>query len=204
MTLDKFTIKAQEAVQKAQEIAVGQQHPAIETAHLMKGILSEDENVTPYLLKKCEVNLPRLSQQVDEMLGTMPHVSGGQVYLSNDANQALVRASQTATKMNDEFVSVEHLLLGLVAGRDRVAQLLKDAGVSEKALQAAIADLRKGSKVTSQNQEQTMNALGKYARNLNALAQAGKLDPVIGRDDEIRRVLQILSRRTKNNPILIG
>ena len=191
MTLDKFTIKAQEAVQKAQEVAVGGQHPAIETAHLLKGLLSEDENVTPYLLKKMEVNIPRLTQQVDDILNSMPHVSGGQVYLSSDANQALVAASQRATKMNDEFVSVEHLLLGILSGRDRVSQLLKDAGVSEKALLAAIADLRKGSKVTSQNQEQTMNALGKYAKNLNQLAQAGKLDPVIGRDEEIRRVLQI-------------
>ena len=204
MTLDKFTIKAQEAVQKAQEVAVGGQHPAIETAHLLKGLLSEDENVTPYLLKKMEVNIPRLTQQVDDILNSMPRVSGGQVYLSSDANQALVAASQRATKMNDEFVSVEHLLLGILSGRDRVSQLLKDAGVSEKALLAAIADLRKGSKVTSQNQEQTMNALNKYAKNLNQLAQAGKLDPVIGRDEEIRRVLQILSRRTKNNPILIG
>ena len=204
MTLDKFTIKAQEAVQKAQEIALGGQHPAIETAHLLKGLLSEDENVTPYLLKKMEVNIPRLTQQVDDILNSMPHVSGGQVYLSSDANQALVAAQQRATKMNDEFVSVEHLLLGILSGRDRVSQMLKDAGVSERALLAAIADLRKGSKVTSQNQEQTMNALNKYAKNLNQLAQAGKLDPVIGRDEEIRRVLQILSRRTKNNPILIG
>ncbi|KWW31223.1 MAG: ATPase AAA [bacterium P3] len=204
MTLDKFTIKAQEAVQKAQSIAVGGQHPAIETAHLLKGLLSEDENVTPYLLKKMEVNIPRLTQQVDDILGGMPRVSGGQVYLSSDANQALVAATQRATKMNDDFVSVEHLLLGLVGGRDRVSQMLKDAGVSEKSLLTAIADLRKGSKVTSPNQEQTMNALNKYAKNLNQLAQAGKLDPVIGRDEEIRRVLQILSRRTKNNPILIG
>ena len=204
MTLDKFTIKAQEAVQKAQEIALGGQHPAIETAHLLKGLLSEDENVTPYLLKKMEVNIPRLTQQVDDILNSMPHVSGGQVYLSSDANQALVAAQQRATKMNDEFVSVEHLLLGILSGRDRVSQMLKDAGVSERALLAAIADLRKGSKVTSQNQEQTMNALNKYAKNLNQLAQAGKLDPVIGRDEEIRRVLQILSRRTKNIPILIG
>ena len=204
MTLDKFTIKAQEAVQTAQEVALGGQHPAIETAHLLKGLLSEDENVTPYLLKKMEVNIPRLTQQVDEILNSMPHVSGGQVYLSSDANQALVAAGQRANKMNDEFVSVEHLLLGILSGRDRVSQLLKDAGVSEKALLAAIQDLRKGSKVTSQNQEQTMNALNKYAKNLNQLAQAGKLDPVIGRDEEIRRVLQILSRRTKNNPILIG
>jgi len=207
MTLDKFTIKAQEAVQKAQEIALGGQHPAIETAHLLKGLLSVDENVTPYLLKKMEVNIPRLTQQVDDILNSMPHISNagdGKMYLSSDANQALVSAQQRATKMNDEFVSVEHLMLGILCGRDRVSQLLKDAGVSEKALLAAIADLRKGSKVTSQNQEQTMNALNKYAKNLNQLAQAGKLDPVIGRDEEIRRVLQILSRRTKNNPILIG
>ena len=204
MTLDKFTIKAQEAVQKAQEIAVGRQHPAIETAHLLKGLLSEDENVVPYLLKKMEVNIPRLTQQVDDILNSMPHVSGGQVYLGGDANQALLSASQRAEKMGDEFVSVEHMLLALVGGRDRIGQLLKDAGASEKGLQTAITDLRKGSKVTSQNQEQTMNALNKYAKNLNQLAQAGKLDPVIGRDEEIRRVLQILSRRTKNNPILIG
>ena len=206
MNLNNFTIKAQEAVQKAQEIALGGQHPAIEPAHLLKGLLSEDENVTPFLLKKMEVNIPRLTQQVDDILGSMPRVSGAASsrYLSSDANQALVAAQQRATKMNDEFVSVEHLLLGLLGGRDRVSQLLKDAGCSEKSLLAAIADLRKGSKVTSQNQEQTMNALNKYAKNLNQLAQAGKLDPVIGRDDEIRRVLQILSRRTKNNPILIG
>ena len=204
MTLDKFTIKAQEVVQKAQEIALGGQHPALETAHLLKGLLSVDENVTPYLLKKMEVNIPRLGQQVDDILASMPRVSGGQVYLSNDANQVLVSAQQRANNMSDEFVSVEHILLGLLGCRDKVSQLLKDAGCSEKALLAAIADLRKGTKVTSQNQEQTMNALGKYAKNLNQLAQAGKLDPVIGRDEEIRRVLQILSRRTKNNPILIG
>ncbi|MBR1850410.1 MAG: ATP-dependent chaperone ClpB [Bacteroidales bacterium] len=204
MTLDKFTIKSQQAVQKAQEIALASQHQAIDTLHLLKGILAEDENVTPYLLKKLEVNIPRLTQQVDTMLQQLPRVSGGSQYLSNDANHALVRASQAASAMGDEFVSIEHLLLGLSDGRDRTAQLLKDAGVSERGLKAAIADLRKGSKVGNQNAEETYNALGKYAKNLNQLAQAGKLDPVIGRDDEIRRVLQILSRRTKNNPILIG
>ncbi len=161
MTLDKFTIKAQEAVQKAQEIALGGQHPAIETAHLLKGLLSEDENVTPYLLKKMEVNIPRLTQQVDDILNSMP----------------LVAASQRATKMNDEFVSVEHLLLGILSGRDRVSQLLKDAGVNEKALLAAIADLRKGSKVTSQNQEQTMNALNKYAKNYAVCCRSSRAVP---------------------------
>ena len=204
MTLDKFTIKAQQAVQKAQEIAVASQHQAIECVHLLKGILSEDENVTPYLLKKMDVNVPRLGQQVDELLGRQPRVSGGSMYLSNDANQALVKASQLATGMGDDFVSIEHLLLGIVDGRSQASQLLKDAGVSEKLLKAAIADLRKGSKVSSQSAEESYNALSKYAKNLNQLAQAGKLDPVIGRDEEIRRVLQILSRRTKNNPILIG
>ena len=204
MNLNNFTIKSQEAVQKAQEIAMAKQHQAIETSHLLKGLLSEDENVTPFLLKKLEVNVPRLTQQVDAMLETLPRVSGGSQYLSNDANQALVKASQLATEMGDEFVSVEHLLLGLLSGRDKVAQLMKDAGVSEKGLKAAIADLRKGSKVGSQSAEESYNALNKYAKNLNQLAQAGKLDPVIGRDEEIRRVLQILSRRTKNNPILIG
>ncbi len=204
MNINNFTIKAQEAVQKAQEIATARQHQAIETGHLMKGVLSVDENVTPFLLKKLEVNIPRLTQQVDALLDKLPRVSGGSQYLSNDANQALVKASQLATEMGDDFVSIEHILLGLLTGRDELAHLLKDAGVSEKGLKAAIADLRKGSKVGSQSAEETYNALNKYAKNLNQLAQAGKLDPVIGRDEEIRRVLQILSRRTKNNPILIG
>ena len=204
MTLDKFTIKAQEALQKAQEIAMARQHQAIETGHLMKGILSVDENVTPFLLKKLEVNIPRFSGQVDTLIDRLPRVSGSSQYLSADANQALVKATQLATEMGDDFISIEHLLLGLVAGRDELSRLMKDAGVSEKSLRTAIADLRKGSKVGSQSAEDSYNALNKYAKNLNQLAQAGKLDPVIGRDDEIRRVLQILSRRTKNNPILIG
>jgi len=204
MNINNFTIKAQEAVQKAQEIAMSRQHQAIETGHLLKGILSVDENVTPFLLKKLEVNIPRLTQQIDALLERLPRVSGGSQYLSGDANQALVKATQLATEMGDEFVSIEHLLLGILAGRDEVSRMLKDAGVSEKGLKAAIADLRKGSKVGSQSAEESYNALNKYAKNLNQLAQAGKLDPVIGRDEEIRRVLQILSRRTKNNPILIG
>ena len=204
MNINNFTIKAQEAVQKAQEIATARQHQTIETGHLMKGVLSVDENVTPFLLKKLEVNIPRLTQQVDALLDKLPRVSGGSQYLSNDANQALVKASQLATEMGDDFVSIEHLLLGLLSGRDELAHLMKDAGVSEKGLRAAITDLRKGSKVGSQSAEDSYNALNKYAKNLNQLAQAGKLDPVIGRAEEIRRVLQILSRRTKNNPILIG
>ena len=204
MNLNNFTIKAQEAVQKAAEIATAHQAPSIDTVHLMKGLLSEDENVTPYLLKKMEVNIPRLSQALDAQMQSLPRVSGGSQYASGDLNNALVKAQQTATEMGDEFVSVEHLLIGLINGRDNTARLLKDAGASDKQLRAAIADLRKGSKVGSQTAEDTFNALNKYAKNLNQLAQSGKLDPVIGRDDEIRRVLQILSRRTKNNPILIG
>lgn len=204
MNLNNFTIKSQEAIQKAQEIALGHQQQAIECCHILKGILCQDENVTPFLLKKLDVNVPRLTQQVDQLIEQLPRVSGGDQYLSNDANRALVKASQTATEMGDDFVSVEHLLLGLVAGNDSVARLLKESGVNDKGLRAAIVDLRKGSKVSSQSAEESYNALNKYAKNLNQMAQAGKLDPVIGRDDEIRRVLQILSRRTKNNPILIG
>src|SRR5574344_1471459 len=204
MNLNNFTIKSQQAIQKAQEIATSRQHQSIETAHLLKGILSEDENVTPYLLKKIDVNVQRMTQALDAIINSIPRVSGGEQYLSGDANNALVKAAQSATEMGDEFVSIEHMLLGLLAGRDSTAQLLKDNGVTEKLLKAAIADLRKGSKVASQSVEDTYNALNKYAKNLNQLAQAGKLDPVIGRDEEIRRVLQILSRRTKNNPILIG
>ena len=204
MNLNNFTIKAQEAVQKAQEIAVSRQHQAIETAHLLKGILTVDENVTPFLLKKMEVNVANLGRAVDSLLDSLPKVAGGSMYLSSAANTALVKANQKATDMKDEFVSLEHLLVGLLQAGDNVSQMLKDAGVTEKDLMKAIADLRQGSKVTSQSAENTFNALNKYAKNLNQLAQAGKLDPVIGRDDEIRRVLQILSRRTKNNPILIG
>ena len=204
MNFNNFTIKSQESVQKAQEIAAARQHQSIECCHLLKGMLTEDENVTPFLLKKLDVNVQRLTQQVDAMIDALPRVSGGDQYLSADANKALVKASQEAQAMGDEFVSVEHMLLGLLAGSDGVARLLKDVGASEKGLKAAMADLRKGAKVGSQSAEESFNALNKYAKNLNQMAQSGKLDPVIGRDDEIRRVLQILSRRTKNNPILIG
>ena len=183
---------------------MSRQHQAIETAHLLKGILTVDENVTPFLLKKMEVNVVNLGRAVDSLLDSLPKVAGGSMYLSSAANTALVKANQKATDMKDEFVSLEHLLVGLLQAGDNVSQMLKDAGVTEKDLMKAIADLRQGSKVTSQSAENTFNALNKYAKNLNQLAQAGKLDPVIGRDDEIRRVLQILSRRTKNNPILIG
>ncbi|MBO7226383.1 MAG: AAA family ATPase, partial [Bacteroidales bacterium] len=184
--------------------AVSYQNQAIENVHILKGVFNVDENVVPFLLKKMGVNVSMLMQTVDKVLLSLPKVVGGSQYLSPEANQMLVKSTQIATDMGDEFVSIEHLLLAMLSVKDTVATMLKDAGVAEKAMQAAIADLRKGSKVTSQSAEDTFNALSKYAKNLNSLALSGKLDPVIGRDEEIRRVLQILSRRTKNNPILIG
>ncbi len=204
MNLNNFTIKAQEAIEKSHEIASSYQNPDIGTAHLLKGIFSEDENTIPYLLKKLEVNISAVSQANDRIIASLPKVAGGDLYFSGDANKAIIKASQRATEMKDEFVSIEHLFIGLLTGNDQIAKLLKDAGVSEKAFLKAVSDMRKGSKINSQTAEETFNSLNKYAKNLNQLAQAGRLDPVIGRDDEIRRVLQILSRRTKNNPILIG
>ncbi len=204
MNLNNFTIKAQEAIQKAQEIAAGNQHQAIESIHILKGIIHVDENVIPYLLKKLDVNTHTLSQAIDKILESFHRVSGGEQYLSKEANAALQKANSYLTEFNDQFVSIEHILLGILAGNDTAAKLLKDNGITEKDLKEAIKQLRKGSTVNSQTAEETYNALNRYARNLNELARSGMLDPVIGRDDEIRRILQILSRRTKNNPILIG
>jgi ATP-dependent Clp protease ATP-binding subunit ClpB len=204
MNFNNFTIKAQEAVQKASEIAVGNQQQAIETAHLLKGLLLVDENVITYLLKKLNVNLNRLNDTLDAQIASFPKVSGSNVYLSSEANSALQKASGYLKEFKDEFVSVEHVLLGILAAGGAVSTMLKDSGVNEKDLKKAIIELRGDSKVTDQNAEATYNALNKYARNLNEYAGSGKLDPVIGRDDEIRRVIQILSRRTKNNPILVG
>ncbi|MCB9360924.1 MAG: ATP-dependent chaperone ClpB [Flavobacteriales bacterium] len=204
MNLNNFTIKSQEAIQQAQQIALGLEHQSIETGHLLKGILEVDENVTPFILKKLGVNVSILKQTLDSILKSYPKVSGGNQYLSQNANKAIQKATSLIKEFGDEYVSIEHLLLGLLAGSDSIAQLLKDNGVKEKEMKAAINELRKGEKVTSQNQEETYNSLNKYAKNLNELAKENKLDPVIGRDEEIRRVLQILSRRTKNNPILIG
>jgi ATP-dependent Clp protease ATP-binding subunit ClpB len=204
MNFNNFTIKSQEAVQKATEIAAAKQHQAIETSHLLKGMLMVDENVVPYLLKKLNVNIEVFTKALDHILDSYPKVSGGEQYLSGDANKALQKASALAQEFKDEFVSIEHLLLGILSVNDSASRLLKDNGVTEKELKTAIRQLRKGSAVSSQTAEETYNSLNKYARNLNELARNGKLDPVIGRDEEIRRVLQILSRRTKNNPILIG
>ena len=204
MNFNNFTIKAQEAVQKASEITTGNQQQAIEPAHLLKGLLLVDENVITYLLKKLNVNINRLNEILDQQIQSFPKVSGSNVYLSSSSNTALQKAQSYLKEFKDEFVSVEHILLGILAAGDKTSSALKDFGVNEKDLKKAIIALRGDNKVTDQNAEATYNALNKYARDLNEYAESGKLDPVIGRDDEIRRVIQILSRRTKNNPILVG
>lgn len=204
MNFNNFTIKAQEAVQKGQEIAQANTNPAIETAHLLKGMLLVDENVVKFLLNRLNVNTQRVSQVLDKMIESYPKTTGGQLYLSNDANKVLGKALSTSKEMGDEFVSVEHLLLAVAEGNDTTATMLKESGADTEALKKAIEQLRKGNKVTDQNAEAKYNALEKYANNLNEMARNGKLDPVIGRDEEIRRVIHILSRRTKNNPLLIG
>ena len=205
MDFNQFTIKSQEAIQKAAELATGAGTPAIETAHLLKGIFVEDENVTDFLFKKLSVNKQLISQKLEEQLAKLPKVSGGQQpYLSNASNQALTKAKEYLKTFGDEYVAIEHLLLAILAGSDAVSHLLKDQGLSEKPLIEAIKELRKGNKVTDPNAESKYRALEKYSKNLNDLAKKGKIDPVIGRDEEIRRVLQILARRTKNNPILLG
>jgi len=204
MNFNNFTIKSQEAIQQAQQIAQGYGHQQIENEHILKAIFEVDENVIPFLLKKLNVNLDMIKQILDKQLESFSKVSGGDIMLSREANKTLTEASIIAKKMNDEYVSIEHLLLGIFASKSNIAQSLKDQGVTEKGLKAAISELRQGESVTSQSAEETYNSLNKYARNLNELAKSGKLDPVIGRDEEIRRILQILSRRTKNNPMLVG
>ena len=204
MNFDKFTIKSQEAVQQALTIATMNGQQAIENGHILKAILDADQNVTPFILKKIGVNQDVFKKTLDSIVNSYPKVSGGQPYLSNGANQTIAKATSALKDFGDEFISIEHLLIGILASSDSVSKMMKDLGFNEKDLKAAINELRKGSKVTSQTQEDTYNALNKYAVNLNEQAKKGKLDPVIGRDEEIRRVLQILSRRTKNNPILVG
>jgi len=205
MNFDKFTIKSQEAVQKALQIAQGLGNPQIENAHLMKAILEVDENVTPHILKKTGVDVNIFKQRLDQYINSLPKQhGGGQPQLSRTASKTLTDALNLAEKMKDDYVSIEHLLLAIFDSSDETSRMLKEMGVTKKALKAAIQDIRKGSRVTSQSQEDTYQALEKYAINLTKLAREGKLDPVIGRDKEIRRVLQILSRRTKNNPILVG
>jgi ATP-dependent Clp protease ATP-binding subunit ClpB len=204
MNLNNFTIKSQEAVAQAQNIAMAEGHQSIDTGHLLQALLETDENAIPFLLKKLNVNVPQLTSQVKDLVKQYPKVSGGSVYLSQDAAASIAKAQSLLKEYKDEFVSVEHLFLGILAGKDKAGNLLRQSGIAEKELKKAILELRKGAHVTSASAEETYNSLSKYARNLNELARAGKLDPVIGRDEEIRRVLQILSRRTKNNPVLIG
>ena len=204
MNFNNFTIKSQEALQQAQQLAQSYGHQQIENEHLLKALFEVDENVTPFILKKLNVNVTLLRQLLDKQLESFSKVAGGEIMLSREAAKTMNEASIIAKKMNDEYVSIEHLLWAIFNSKSAIAQSLKDQGVTEKALKAAIEELRKGDRVTSQSAEETYNALNKYARNLNQLARDGKLDPVIGRDEEIRRILQILSRRTKNNPMLVG
>ncbi len=204
MNFEQFTLKAQQSVQRAQQIAMSMGHGSIDGLHLLKGILEEDDRILPFILKKFNATLEAVNNSVQLELQKLPKVSGGEINLSRNATDMLQRASAEARSMKDDFVTVEHLLLGMMDTKDASAQLLKDRGVNSKDLKALLLDMRKGQRATSSTQEQTFQSLEKYAKNLNKLAQDGKLDPVIGRDEEIRRVLQILSRRTKNNPILIG
>ncbi len=204
MNLNNFTIKSQEAIQNAQQQAESLGQQSIEPAHLFKGILDADDTLIPFILKKVNVNPDKISNGIDTIMNSLPKVEGGRIYLSDESNKIIQKSISLAKTFGDEFISLEHLLLALVASKDKTGQLLREEGLNEKDVKAAILELRKGAKVTSVSAEETYNALNKYARNLNELARQGKLDPVIGRDDEIRRVLQILSRRTKNNPILIG
>ncbi len=204
MNFNNYTIKSQEAIQKAAEIATGNQQQAIEPGHLLKAILFSDENVISFLLKKLNVTRGLLETRLNEIVASYPKVSGQQPYLSNDTHAALTKATNYLKEFKDEFVAIEHIILGLVAGNDKVANLLKDLGFNEKHLKVAIKELRGGNTVKDQNAEAKYKSLERYSKNLNELAKAGKIDPVIGRDEEIRRVLQILSRRTKNNPMLLG
>jgi len=204
MNFNNFTIKAQEAVQKAIETAQSRQQQAIEAAHLLAGVLLSGEEVVSYLFNKSGVNTGQIKTGLEKILDTYPKVSNAEPYLSGDSNKVLQKAVEYSGKEGDQFVSLEFILLALTSQKTAVSSLLKENGADEKLLMSAIKELRKGNKVNSQSAEETYNSLNKYAINLNERARSGKLDPVIGRDEEIRRVLQILSRRTKNNPILIG
>jgi len=206
MNPSNLTIKSQEIFQKAQQIAFNEKNPNIEVEHLLKALLTDEDSPVDFLLKKNNVNVNFVESKVDESISKLPKMNSGEPaqVISRDMNNVLLRAAASLKTFGDEFVSVEHLLLAIVQGNDNAAKILKDAGLTEKGLIAAIKDLKKGSTVSSQTSETQFNALNKYAKNLNELARSNKLDPVIGRDEEIRRTLHILSRRTKNNPILVG
>ena len=204
MNFNNYTIKSQETIQQAQQLAQANGNQQIENEHIFKALFTVDENVLPFILKKLNINIDVIQQILDKQLDSFSKVSGAELMLSREASKSLNEASIIAKKMNDEYVSIEHLILAIFKSKSNIAQILKDQGVTEKSLILTIEELRKGERVTSQSAEETYNSLNKYANNLNQLAQDGKLDPVIGRDEEIRRLLQILSRRTKNNPILVG
>ena len=204
MNFNNFTIKSQEAVQEALNLAKSRGQQAIEPVHVMQGVMKVGENVTNFIFQKLGMNGQQIALVLDKQTDSLPKVSGGEPYLSRETNEVFQKATQYSKEMGDEFVSLEHLLLALLTVKSTVSTILKDAGMTERELRNAITELRKGEKVTSQSSEDTYQSLEKYAINLNEAARSGKLDPVIGRDEEIRRVLQILSRRTKNNPILIG
>jgi len=204
MDLNKFTIKAQEVILGAQEIAISHQHQAVEAIHLLKAMIESDDQVTAHWLKRFYININDLSMALDRMIGSIPKVQGGQTYFSSEMNEVIARALRYKSEMKDEFVAIEHLLLAVAEVRSKAAELLKSYGVKVNELQKAMMELRKGSKITSQDAEASFNALKKYAIDLNEMVMNGKLDPVIGREDEIRRVIHIISRRTKNNPLLIG
>lgn len=204
MDFEKLTIKAQEAFHKAQELAMENEHQSIECSHLLKGIFLVDENVLPFIMKKLSINYQHIEAALEQMIKQYSKVSGGDKYLSRETGDALNKAQASLKEFGDEYIALEHLLLGILRSRNQVSRMLKDAGMNEKEVIEAIGALRKGTRVTSKSAEETYNALDKYAIPLNQWAESGKLDPVIGRDDEIRRVLQILTRRTKNNPILVG
>ncbi|MGM0582400.1 MAG: ATP-dependent chaperone ClpB [Bacteroidota bacterium] len=204
MNLNEYTIKSQEAIQKAAEIALGNGQQAIETGHLLKAIQQTDENVLSFVNKKLNINKAQLETKLNELVESYPKVSGAQPYLSNDAHKAMTEAKKFLKEFKDDYVAIEHLILGILKAGDKTSTLLKDAGYAEKDLIKAIKELRGGDSVKDQNAESKYRSLERYSINLNEQAKAGKIDPVIGRDEEIRRVLQILSRRTKNNPILLG
>ncbi len=204
MDLNQFTLKAQEAIQSAQQIALSRSHAQIENSHLLRALLDVDKNIIPHLFHKCNVSFENIEHSLNKLIQHLPKVEGGQLQFSSVASKTLLTSLSKAQKMGDQYVTIEHLLLGLMESKDTTSQILKDAGLTQDQLQQAIQEMRKGSKVTSSTAEESYQSLTKYAKNLNALAREGKLDPVIGRDEEIRRVVQILSRRTKNNPLLIG
>lgn len=204
MNLNNFTIKSQEAIQQAQIIAQTNEHQHIENAHLLKGIFEVDEHITPFLIQKLGANIEIIKKTCNHLLQSFSKVTGGELMFSKNASNTLTEAVVIAKRMKDEYISIEHLLLAILKAKDSTGQLLRDNGITEQSLNKSIEELRKGSKVTSQSAEDSYNALNKFSKNLNLLANEGKLDPVIGRDEEIRRILQILSRRTKNNPILVG